>query len=59
MVKKKDYSIKVENVTKKFKIYSDKPNTLKERIVFFKKNKVNTLQVYFLSNCSIYFNISF
>ena len=27
MVKKKDYSIKVENVTKKFKIYSDKPNT--------------------------------
>ena len=39
MVKKKDYSIKVENVTKKFKIYSDKPNTLKERIVFFKKNK--------------------
>ena len=40
MVKKKDYSIKVENVTKKFKIYSDKPNTLKERIVFFKKNKV-------------------
>ena len=40
MEKKKNYSIKIENVTKKFKIYSDKPNTLKERIVFFKKNNV-------------------
>lgn len=39
-MKKKKYAIKVENMTKKFKIYSDKPNTLKERLVFWKKNQV-------------------
>ena len=33
-------AIKVENMTKKFKIYSDKPMTLKERLVFWKSNKV-------------------
>ena len=39
MVKREQYSIKVENVTKKFKVYYDKPNTLKERLVFWKNNK--------------------
>ena len=37
MSENKDYAIKVENVTKKFKIYYDKANTLKERLVFWKK----------------------
>ena len=36
----KKYAIKVENVTKSFKLYSDKPNTLKERLVRGKKNKI-------------------
>lgn len=39
-MKKKEFAISVTNMTKKFKIYSDKPNTLKERLVFWKKNKV-------------------
>ena len=38
-MKKEEYSIEVKNVTKKFKVYYDKPNTLKERIVFWKNNK--------------------
>lgn len=37
--KSKTYAIKVENVTKNFKLYSDKPNTLKERLVRGRKNK--------------------
>lgn len=36
----KQWAIKIENVTKSFKLYSDKPNTLKERLVRGKKNKV-------------------
>ena len=36
---KEDYSIIVKNMTKKFKLYYDKPNTLKERLVFWKRNK--------------------
>lgn len=39
-MKKSEYVIKVIDMTKKFKIYSDKPSTLKERLVFWKKNKV-------------------
>ena len=39
-MKKNKYAISVVNMTKKFKIYSDKPNTLKERLVFWKKNKI-------------------
>ena len=38
-MKKEEYSIEVKNVTKKFKVYYDKPNTLKERIVFWNNNK--------------------
>ncbi len=37
---KEDNAIVVNNMTKKFKIYYDKPNTLKERLVFWKRNKV-------------------
>ena len=39
-MKKNKYAISVVDMTKKFKIYSDKPNTLKERLVFWKKNKI-------------------
>lgn len=35
---KSDCVIKVENVTKSFKIYYDKPNTLKERLVFWNRS---------------------
>ena len=38
---KDKYAIKVSHVTKKFKVYYDKANTLKEQLVFWKsKNKV-------------------
>ncbi len=38
---KRNYAIKVSHVTKKFKVYYDKANTLKEQLVFWKsKNKV-------------------
>ena len=43
--KKEDYAIKVDNVSKKFKVYYDKPNTLKERLVFWKTTKVNYHEV--------------
>lgn len=36
---KKNIAIYVKNVTKNFKLYSDKPNTLKERLVRGLKNK--------------------
>lgn len=39
MTKENNYAIKVNHVTKKFKIYFDKANTLKERLVFWKNNK--------------------
>lgn len=45
MKKKENYAIKVCNVTKVFKLYYDKPNTLKERIVFWKKNKTEVHKV--------------
>ena len=35
----KNKAIIVDNVTKTFKVYYDKPNTLKEKIVFWKNNK--------------------
>lgn len=37
---KNDTAIKVTNMTKSFKLYSDKPNTMKERLVRGRKNKV-------------------
>lgn len=33
------YAIEVKNVTKKFKVYYDKANTLKERLVFWKRSR--------------------
>lgn len=41
MSNKEKYAINISNVTKKFKIYYDKPNTLKERLVFWKNNKAD------------------
>ena len=34
-----DNAIEVKNMSKDFKVYYDKPNTLKEKIVFWKNNK--------------------
>ena len=49
---KNDYAIKVSHVTKKFKVYYDKANTLKEQLVFWKsKNKVEERTV--LENINI------
>lgn len=39
MAKENDIAIKVENVTKSFKLFYDKPSTLKERLVFWNKKK--------------------
>ena len=41
----KDLAIKVKNMSKDFKIYSDKPMTLKERLVFWKTNKVEKRRI--------------
>ena len=42
MSKKEEYAIKVENLTKEFKLFYDKPSTLKERLVFWNKKKENS-----------------
>lgn len=42
---KKEIAIKVENVSKQFKILYDKPYTLKERLVFWKNKKSEVNQV--------------
>ena len=44
-MKREEYSIEVKNVTKKFKVFYDKPNTLKEKLVFWKNNKSETRTV--------------
>ena len=36
---KTEYAVEIKNVTKKFKVYYDKPNTLKERLVFWRQKK--------------------
>ncbi len=41
MAKENDIAIKVENVTKSFKLFYDKPSTLKERLVFWNKKKAD------------------
>lgn len=38
-VENKQIAIDVNHVTKKFKVYYDRPNTLKEKLVFLRKNK--------------------
>jgi ABC-2 type transport system ATP-binding protein len=42
---KQEYAIEVRNVTKNFKLYYDKPSTLKERMVFWSrsKNEIHTV----------------
>ena len=48
MKKKKEkskHAIVVDNVSKKFKIVYDKPNTLKERLVFWNKSKISYNEV--------------
>ena len=42
---KKENAIEIKNMTKTFKLYSDKPNTMKERLVrgFKNKNEVHTV----------------
>lgn len=42
---KKDVAISVRNMSKRFKLNSDKPHTLKERLVFGKKNKKEYRQI--------------
>lgn len=41
----KNIAIEVINLDKKFKAYYDKPNTLKERLIFWKKTKLEYHQV--------------
>lgn len=45
MAKDNEIAIKVENVTKSFKLFYDKPSTLKERLVFWNKKKAETRTV--------------
>ena len=40
-----DVAIKVENMTKNFKLFYDKPSTLKERLVFWNKKKAESRTV--------------
>ena len=42
---KKNIAISVRNMSKRFKLNSDKPHTLKERIIFGKKNKKEYRQI--------------
>lgn len=44
-MKNQKYAIQVKDMSKVFKLYSDKPNTLKERLVFWKRNKVEKREV--------------
>ncbi len=39
--KNNDVAIKVSNMTKSFKLFYDKPSTLKERLVFWNKKKAD------------------
>ena len=45
MSKKEEYAIKVVNLTKDFKLFYDKPTTLKERLVFWNKKKEDSRTV--------------
>ena len=50
---KEDIAIEIKDMTKTFKLYKDKPNTLKERIVRGWKNKPETITVLNNINLSI------
>ena len=41
-MKSSNIAIKVENMTKSFKLFYEKPNTLKERLVFWNRKKADT-----------------
>lgn len=45
MRKTDNYAIKVENMSKKFKLFYDKPSTLKERLVFWNHKKTDSRTV--------------
>lgn len=45
MSKKEEYAITVENLTKEFKLFYDKPTTLKERLVFWNRKKEDSRTV--------------
>ncbi len=45
MKKTDNYAIKVENMSKKFKLFYDKPSTLKERLVFWNHKKTDSRTV--------------
>lgn len=51
MKKENEFAIEVSNVVKKFKVYYDKPSTLKERLVFW--NKVKSEERTVLNNINI------
>ena len=40
-----EYAIRVNNLYKSFKLNSDKPRTLKERLVFSRKNKIDRITI--------------
>ena len=42
---KTEYAIQVKNMTKSFKLFYDKPNTLKERLVFWNRKKADSRTV--------------
>ena len=44
-MKNRNNAIEVKNMTKSFKLFYDKPNTLKERLVFWNKKKADTRTV--------------
>ena len=46
-----EYAIRVRNLDKKFKINSDKPRTLKEKVLFSRRNKVEMISI--LKNISL------
>lgn len=54
MKKNQNFAIQVNNLTKNFKIYYDKPSTLKERLVFWNKTKKEERTV--LKNISLTIN---
>ena len=45
MKQKSEYAIQVKNLYKDFKLNSDKTRTLKEKVLFFKRNKVERLTI--------------
>lgn len=49
---KENNAIEIENVTKSFKLYYDKPSTLKERLVFWNRKKAEERTI--LNNISLY-----